>query len=74
MCVLRGPAYARPMKTLVKLALVGALAAVLFKWARQWSADAVDKVPIANPLRDAEPNVEEPLREDDLRIAQNSPF
>ena len=63
-----------PMKTLLKLALAGALAAVFVKWARQWAADGWDDVPAVNPVRDAEPNVAEPLREEDLRVAQNAPF
>jgi len=74
-CVRRaGPRTLAPMKTLFKLALAGALAAVLVKWMRQWTADGWDVLPPANPLRDAEPDVEEPLREEDLRVAQNAPF
>jgi hypothetical protein len=60
------------MKTLFKLALAGALAAVVFRWARQWLTE--DELPTLNPLRDAEPTVAEPLRDDDLRVAQNAPF
>jgi len=62
------------MKILLKLALAGALAAVFVKWTRQWMADSRDELPTANPLRDAEPIVPEPLQEEDLRVAQNSPF
>jgi hypothetical protein len=61
------------MKTLLKLALVGALTAVLVKWARQWAEDS-DALPILNPVRDAEPNAAEPLQDEDLRVAQNAPF
>ena len=70
-----GPARTlAPMKTLLKLALAGALAAVLVRWARQMSTGALDDVPTLNPVRDAEPTVAEPLRDEDLRVAQNSPF
>ena len=62
------------MKTLFKLALAGALAAVLVKWMRQWTVDGWDDLPTENPLRDAEPDVKEPLREEDLRVAQNASF
>ena len=61
------------MKTLLKLALVGALTAVLVKWARQWSEDS-DSFPTLKPVRDAEPTAAEPLRDEDLRVAQNAPF
>ena len=64
----------RPMKTLLKLALAGALAAVLVRWARDWLDEAWDDFPTVNPVRDAEPTAAEPLREEDLRVAQNSPF
>lgn len=62
------------MKTLLKLALAGAIAAVLARWARQWLADASDGFPTLGPVRDAEPTVAEPLRDEDLRVAQNAPF
>ena len=62
------------MKTLLKLALAGVLAAVFVKWTRQWMADSRDDLPTTIPVRDAEPTVPEPLQEEDLRVAQNSPF
>jgi hypothetical protein len=60
------------MKTLLKLALAGALAAVLVRWARQWSTE--NDLPTLNPIADAEPTVAEPLRDEDLRVAQNAPL
>jgi hypothetical protein len=60
------------MKTLLKLALMGAVAAVLVKWRRESQGDS--NLPTLNPLRDAEPNMAEPLRDEDLRVAQNAPF
>lgn len=72
-CAARARSTLMPMKTLLKLALAGALAAVFFKWARQWAEDS-DALPTLNPVRDAEPNVAEPLQDEDLRVAQNSPF
>ena len=50
------PRTLAPMKTLLKLALAGALAAILVRWARQWSTDARDGLPTVKPVRDAEPN------------------
>ena len=61
------------MKTLLRFALAGVLAAVLVRWARQWS-EAWDDLPTVNPVRDAEPTTAEPLRDEDLRVAQNAPF
>ena len=68
------PRTLAPMKTLLKFALAGAVAAVLFRWARQWLTEARGDFPTVNPVRDADPAVAEPLREEDLRIAQNAPF
>jgi len=31
-------------------------------------------VPTVNPVADANPDVEEPLQDSDLRVAQNAPF
>lgn len=68
------PRTLAPMKTLLKLALAGALAAVLVRWARQWSTGTLAELPTLKPVRDAEPTVAEPLQDEDLRVAQNSPF
>ena len=62
------------MKTLLKLALMGAVTAVLVKWSREGKYDARNVLPTLNPGRDAEPNMAEPLRDEDLRVAQNAPF
>lgn len=72
------------MKFLLKALLVSALAgglvgALLRKLAAQ-SMDADSRtrvpadVPTLNPVSDADPNVEEPLQDSDLRVAQNAPF
>ena len=61
-----------PMKTLLNLALAGAFAAILVRWARQWSIE--NDLPTLNPVADAEPTVAEPLRDEDLRVAQNAPL
>jgi len=62
------------MRTLLKIALAGALAAVIVKWTRGWLADTSDPaggrrdVPTINP----EPlSAAEPLRGEDLRAGQN---
>jgi hypothetical protein len=71
------------MKFLFKALLVSALAgtlvgALLRKYASQpMGADGgarPDDVPTINPVTDANPNVEEPLQDSDLRVAQNAPF
>ena len=70
----RSPRTLLPMKSLLKLALAGALATVLVRWARRWSSEVAGDIPTINPVRDAEPNVAEPLQEGDLRVAQNTPL
>jgi hypothetical protein len=70
------------MKSIFKALLVAALAgglvgALLRKYAAQpmgaGRARNAD-VPTVNPVTDADPNVEEPLQDSDLRVAQNAPF
>jgi hypothetical protein len=72
------------MKYILKAALAGAVAAGVFdlllrrmvaQQARAFHRHAVpNRVPTLRPLADAEPEVEEPLEESDLRVAQNSPL
>ena len=72
------------MKSILKATLAGAVAAGVFNAllsrlvARQAEAfhrlRVADAVPTVNPVSDAEPNVEEPLQESDLRVAQNAPL
>ena len=72
------------MKTILRAAFAGAVAAGVFNAllsrlvARQAEAfrrlSVPDEVPTVKPLADAEPTVEEPLQESDLRVAQNSPL
>jgi hypothetical protein len=71
------------MKSIIKALLVTALAgglvgALLRKFASQSmgaaGARAPDDVPTVNPVSDANPNVEEPLQDSDLHVAQNAPF
>ena len=35
---------------------------------------SIDEIPTLHAVRDAEPQLSEPLREDDLNVAQNSPL
>jgi hypothetical protein len=69
-----------PLKALLLVALAGgAFIALLRKGASKLLREhermpAPHDVPTANPVRDAMPDVEEPLREPDLRVAQNSPL
>lgn len=65
------------MKSILRATLAGAIAAGVFsallrrQVARQ--AEAFQRFR-TTPLTDAEPDVEEPLQESDLRVAQNSPL
>jgi hypothetical protein len=54
------------MKTLFKLVLLGALTAVLVKWARQQSAES--SIPTVNPMKDWEPDAADPLRGENLKV------
>ena len=54
-----------PMKTLFKLALIGAFTAVVVKWAREWSKDGV---PTLNPLENWQPDAASPLRGENLQV------
>jgi PII-like signaling protein len=72
------------MKSILKATLAGAVAAGVFNAllgrmvARQAQAfrrlRVADDVPTVNPIADAEPYMEEPLQESDLRVAQNAPL
>ncbi len=72
------------MKSILRAALAGAVAAGIFSAvlrrlvAQQAAAyrrlGTADRVPTVHPIADAEPHVEEPLEESDLRVAQNSPL
>jgi hypothetical protein len=72
------------MKSILKALFIAALSGVLFDaLLRKLAAEAAragerhgipDEVPTLNPVRDAEPTVEEPLQDGDLRVAQNTPL
>ena len=71
------------MKFLFKALFVSALAgglvgSLLRKFAAQpmgaGGTRARADVPTVNPVADANPDVEEPLQDSDLRVAQNAPF
>ena len=55
------------MKTLLKLAFVGALTAVLVKWAREWAKDGV---PTLSPLENWQPDAASPLRGENLEVEE----
>ena len=55
------------MKTLLKLALIGGLTAVLVKWAREWSKDGV---PTLSPLENWQPDAASPLRGENLEVEE----
>jgi hypothetical protein len=58
------------MKTLLTIALAAALIYVTLKATQQRGRN----VPTLRPVQDADPLKEEPLRNGDLKVAQNAPF
>ena len=72
------------MKAILRATLAAAVAAGVFSAllsrlvAKQAEAyrhlREADRLPTVHPIADAEPDVEEPLDESDLRVAQNSPL
>lgn len=64
------------MKSILKAVLVTALAGSLFgAFMRNLrSPQRRREIPTLDPVTDAEPAADEPLRESDLRVAQNSPL
>jgi hypothetical protein len=57
------------LKVAIAAALIGALAVAIRRKTR-----SLDNIPVLQPVRDSEPNIEEPLQDDDLRVAQNAPL
>ena len=57
------------MKTLVKIAFAAAVVRAVLYVVRRQRAMSRD-----NGVRDATPRVPEPLRSEDLNVAQNAPF
>ena len=62
------------MKAILKATLFAALSGVLVGALLKKLLAEATRIPTLEPLRDAEPNVDEPLKEEDLRVAQNAPF
>jgi hypothetical protein len=64
------------MKSILKAVILAALAGSLFGALMRKRASQQRRLPVPTlkPLSDAEPHTEEPLKESDLRVAQNSPF
>jgi hypothetical protein len=56
------------MKTLLKLALAGVLAAVLVKWMRELSGTGVTRQATGQPVGDWEPDAGAPLRGENLSV------
>ena len=56
------------MKTLLKLALAGVLAAVLVKWMRDLSSTGVTQPATGQPVGDWEPDAGAPLRGENLSV------
>jgi len=59
------------LKALLVSVLAGGVFVVLLRKFASKPLRALERIP---PPRDAEPTIEEPLRESDLRVAQNSPL
>jgi hypothetical protein len=72
------------MRTIHKIVLLAALASAIVKTLRRTGIlhrsrptrdrSSIDDVPVVQPVRDAVPNIDEPLQDADLRVAQNAPF
>jgi hypothetical protein len=72
------------MRAIQKIAMLAVLAGAIVKILRTTRAtrgthatrdrSSIDDVPVLQPVRDAEPNLDEPLQDADLRVAQNAPF
>jgi hypothetical protein len=66
------------LKLAIAGALMGSIAVVLLKEILQ-RVEEIETyehgdVPVLQPVRDAEPRLREPLSDDDLAVAQNSPL
>jgi hypothetical protein len=56
-------------------AIAGALTVILRKaWAYERSSREEADIPTLHPVEDANPDQDEPLRQEDLRVAQNAPL
>jgi hypothetical protein len=62
------------MKSILKALLGAAISGAIFGALLRKLANGRRNVPTVNPVSDAGPNVEEPLQESDLRVAQNTPL
>ena len=63
------------MKSSLKALFVAALAGTLFgALLRKLASPGAGDVPTLKPASDAEPLLDEPLQQSDLRVAQNSPL
>jgi hypothetical protein len=71
------------MKFIIRAALAGVISAGIFnalirrlvaQQAAAYRRLGVADLPTVHPIADAEPFVEEPLEESDLRVAQNTPL
>ena len=61
-----------------KIALAGPLAGrltiIIRKALAYERSSRAEQIPTLHPVEDAEPTTPEPLRQEDLRVAQNSPL
>jgi len=62
------------MKVILKALLIAAVAGTFLGALLRKVAQKPRDVPTLQPVSDAEPLIEEPLRESDLHVAQNSPL
>jgi hypothetical protein len=62
------------MKTILKALLGAAITGAIFGAMLRRLANGRRDVPVLNPVSDAGPNVEEPLQDRDLYVAQNTPL
>jgi hypothetical protein len=55
-------------------AIAGSLAVILRKALAYERSSRAEQIPTLHPVEDAEPQQAEPLEQQDLRVAQNSPL
>ena len=61
-------------KIILAAAILGALTIIVRKALAYERASRAERVPTLHPLEDAGPYQDEPLRQEDLRVAQNAPL
>jgi hypothetical protein len=61
-------------KIVLAAALAGTLTIIIRKALAYERSSRAEQIPTLHPVEDAEPTTPEPLRPEDLRVAQNAPL